>query len=282
MIRKITAIFIILSCFNTAIIAQDSLEYKPHHLFVINTGYSKHIIRDDIISPLIYKGAQAPIVLNYKYFGNKNQQAFTFYYDKLELYSSITKKINNVPHSGFTNNFNGLIEYTYNKKIYTRRQYNSKFFIGGKLLSFINFRDYYYKESTNAVSLEQMTSVGLNLLVEKKFNHAKNDYLHFNMNIPLFAYVILNERYNVHVSEKFDKMDLNKNIGWQIFKNGNIVTFNKLFEFQTELSYSKFISKHLGFEIKHRFHFYSFYQYKDLFQVRYVNNQYLIGLVIII
>jgi hypothetical protein len=97
--------------------------------------------------------------------------------------------------------------------------------------------------------------------------------------MPLFAYVILNDRYNSNVSETFDELDLNKNIYTQLLTKGNVVTLNKLLEFQTELSYSLFLSKHLGLEFKHRFHFYSL-QYGDLFHSRYVNSQYLIGLII--
>lgn len=276
MIRKIIiVIFIIQTCFLTTIIAQDSLTNKPYNLFIINTGYSKHIIRDDIISPLIYKGAKAPIVLNYKYIGKKSRQAFTLYYDKLDLKSSITNE-----NSNYAINSNALIEYAYNRKLYTLNNLDANCFLGGKFIALINYRDYYFSNYGNHFSGEIMSSIGINLLLEKKFNGKKNGYLYFNVNMPLFAYVILNDRYNANVSGTFDELDLNENIYTQLLKSGNFVTLNKLFEFQTELSYSLFISKHFGLEFKHRFHFYSFSQYKSLFHARYVNSQYLIGLIV--
>ena len=276
MIRKIIiAIFIIQTCFLTTIIAQDSLTNKPYNLFIINTGYSKHIIRDDIISPLIYKGAKAPIILNYKYIGNKSRQAFTFFYDKLELKSSNTNNI-----SPYAINSNAFIEYAYNRKIYTLNNLKTNCYLGGKFVAFINYRDYYFSNYGNHFSGELMTSIGINLLLEKNFNGKKDSYLYFNVNMPIFAYVILNDRYNANVSETIDEMYLNENIYTELLISGDFVTLNKLVEFQTELSYSLFLSKHLGLELKHRFHFYSLSQYENLFHARYVNSQYLIGLII--
>ena len=187
MIRKIIiAIFIIQTCFLTTIIAQDSLTNKPYNLFIINTGYSKHIIRDDIISPLLYKGAKAPIILNYKYIGNKSRQAFTFFYDKLELKSSNTNNI-----SPYAINSNAFIEYAYNRKIYTLNNLKTNCYLGGKFVAFINYRDYYFSNYGNHFSGELMTSIGINLLLEKNFNGKKDSYLYFNINMPIFAYVIL-------------------------------------------------------------------------------------------
>ena len=120
-----------------------------------------------------------------------------------------------------------------------------------------------------------MSSLGINLFLEKNLKSKRNGYLYFNVNMPIVAYVILNDRYNANVSETFDEIDLDENIYTQILTKGNVVTLNKLIEFQTELSYSLFLSKHVGVEIKHKFHFYSFSQYENLLHAKYVNNQYI-------
>ncbi len=277
MIRKIIiAIFIIESFFITGIFAQDSLNNNSKNLFIISTGYSKHIIRDDVISPLIYKGANAPLLLNYRYIGNKSRQAVTFYYDNLELKPSNTSNT-----SSYALNTNTFLEYTYNRKIYTFNKLDVNCFLGGNFLAFVNYRDYHFSNSTiSYFSGELMTNLGINLFLEKNLKGKKDGYLYFNINMPLVAYVILNDRYNANVSQTYEEIDLNENVYTQVLTKGNVVTLNKLIEFQTELSYSLFLSKHVGLEIKHKFHFYSFSQYQDLLRAKYVNNQFLIGLII--
>jgi hypothetical protein len=130
----------------------------------------------------------------------------------------------------------------------------------------------------NGTSLEQMNSLGFSILSETKINMAVENHLCVNINIPILSYVLLNERYNANVGEELDKIDADKSIIWQLIKNGKIVSFNKLFELQTDISYSLFISDHIGFDLQYRLLFYSFDQYKDLFQAKYLNNQFLLGL----
>jgi hypothetical protein len=65
-----------------------------------------------------------------------------------------------------------------------------------------------------------------------------------------------------------------------VFKQGDLVSLNKLFEVRTEVTYTMFIDKTFALEVQYRFQFYSFAQYEDLFHARYLNNQFLAGLII--
>jgi hypothetical protein len=173
-----------------------------------------------------------------------------------------------------------VLDYSYNRKAFGISPINSECFLGIKLLSILNYRKFHYYDGNSILFAEQLNSVGVNFLMEKKVGSSKKDNLRFNINVPLISYVVLNDRYNSVVSETFNKIDFNKNVLWQVFTNGEVVTLNKLFEYQTELSFTKFFTNHIGFEFKHQLHFYFFSQYKDLLHSRYVNNQFLLGLII--
>jgi hypothetical protein len=276
--KKIFALLIFSFCLQFVLKGQDLVPDKPLNIFGIYTGYSSHIIRDEVASPLIYSGTQMPVVLTYKHIGNKSRQSFTFYLDKLELNSSITNKSG--PYLHYSDNLNLLIDYSYNRKVLSINPIITDCFLGVKLLSSMNYRNFHFYDGNCIAFVEQLNSLGINLLMEKKLSSPNGDYLRFNINVPLISYVILNNRYNSVVSETFNKIDFTKNVLWQVFTNGEVVTLNKLAEYQTELSYTRFLTKHLGFEFEYRLHFYNFSQYKDLLHVRSLSNQYLIGFIV--
>ena len=82
------------------------------------------------------------------------------------------------------------------------------------------------------------------------------------------------------MSESLKKFDTDKGVFRKIISNGEFVTFNKLFEFQTDLSYSRFLTNHIGLKLEHQMNFYSIAHYRDLLYARYLNFQYLLGLII--
>ena len=147
-------------------------------------------------------------------------------------------------------------------------------------MSLLNYRNFHYYKDYSLDFAEQLNSIGINFLMEKRIGYRKEDYLRFNINVPLAAYVILKDRYNGVVSETINKLDFKNNPIFNIVTHGDVVTLNKLIEYQTELSYTKFLSKSIGFEFQHRLHFYYFSHYKNLLHTRYLNNQYLIGFIV--
>lgn len=276
--KKIIVILLFQFCFQLVSNGQDSIPKKSNHLFGIYTGFSHHIIRDEVASPLIYRGTQAPFVLTYRTIRSISRQMVNFYIDHLELSSSITDKSGYYLH--YADNINASLDYTYLRKAFTITKMNTDCFLGLKLSSLLNYRNFHYYKDNSIVFAEQLNSIGINFQMEKKLGIKKDDELRFNINVPFVAYVILNDRYNAIVSEIFNKIDFSDNVFWNIFTHGDVVTFNKLIEYQTEISYTMFLSRRMGLEFQHRLHFYYFSHYKDLLHARYLNNQYLIGLVV--
>jgi hypothetical protein len=265
--------------FVVSINAQDSIRYKANHLIGIYSGYSHHIIRDDIASPLIYSGSNAPLLLSYYYRGELSRQFLSISYDNLELNSSITDMSAYQPH--YANNIIVRVDYSYDKEIYNNKDLLVQCFLGGKFSNILNLRNFHYYNGNSIFFTEELNSIGPSIFVEKQFKRFKNDIMHFTFYFPVLSYTILGDRYNAVVAEEsFNNLNLNQNIYWHIFKRGSFVSFNKLIEFQTELSYTKFISKHIGFEFQQKLLFYDYAHYRNLLHARYVNNQYLFGLII--
>ena len=144
----------------------------------------------------------------------------------------------------------------------------------------LNLRTHYFSQDKSHASAEQMTGLGIYLLAESFFQKESNNFLRVEINIPFISYALLNNRYNANVSENFDDIDVEKNILWQLFKKGNFISFNKLFEIQADISYNIFVSSHIGFDLRYRFQYYSFAQYQSLLHSNVLNNQFLFGMMV--
>ena len=200
----------------SSIHAQDSvLLQKKKHQIIISTGLSKHIIQDDVISPLIYKGIKAPIWIKYKYFGDKYNHNFYAYFNQLELKSDITNKDSYFSH--YTDNINGYLSYSINRKIHSIRKYRTDIFMGGKLKSYINYRNHYYTINSQATSGEQSTSIDFILSLNKRYN-SNYDLITFNLNYPVISYVLMSGMFNANVSPQIHEVDTDKNLIAQFFK----------------------------------------------------------------
>ena len=73
------------------------------------------------------------------------------------------------------------------------------------------------------MSAEQMTGLGIYLLTETSFQNESNNFLSVEINIPFISYALLTNRYNANVSEKFDDLNFDENILWQLFKKGYLL-----------------------------------------------------------
>ena len=262
----------------SAIYAQDSvLIQKKKHQIIISTGLSKHIIQDDVISPLIYKGVKAPIWIKYKHFGAKFNHNFYAYFNQLELKSDITNRDSYFSH--YTDNINGYLSYSVNRKIHSTSKYGTDIFIGGKFKSYINYRNHYYTINGQAISGEQSTSIDFILSLNKRYN-SNDDLITFNLNYPIISYVLMSGMFNANVSPQISEVDTDKNLIAQFFKNGDFVSLNRQFEIQSELSIYKSLSNSIAFGLSYYFHFYSFEKHPDLNRIKYTNNHLLLELLI--
>jgi len=279
MIKQTIIIIALNLCLFIGSKAQDSLTTSPQHLLSLSTGLSNHMVRDDIMSPFIYGGSQLPILLTYNYRGIKNRHTITAFYDNLELTSSITDK-GTSSHSHYVKNLNVFLDYSYDRKAFTLEQINTECFLGGRISSFLNSRILYYSNQNSEPSAEVMMNLALDALLEVKLDKSSDDLLSFHVCVPLISYVLLDDRYNATI--EFTEIDLDKSLLGQIVSKGDFVTLNKLFKLQTELSYTMFVGGSFGLEFQYRFQYYSFAEYKNLFYARCINNQLLVGFIIIL
>ncbi len=257
--------------------ASTMVSFEPQHLFTFSSGMSLHSVRDEMMSPLVYRGTQIPIEFSYRFRGLQNRHTFLFYYDNSELNSSITNKTR---ESHYIKNLNLNFEYSFATKITALEDFNTTCFLGARFSSMLNMRNQYFIQGKSHTSAEQMTGLGVYILTETSFQNGSNNFLSVEINIPFISYALLTNRYNANVSEKFDDLNFEQNILWQIFKKGDFVTLNKLFEIQADISYNIFVSNHIGFGLRYRFQYYSFEQYESLFHSKVLNNQFLIGMMV--
>lgn len=257
-----------------------NISFEPQHLLTLSSGVSSHAARDEMMSPLLYRGTQIPLAFSYRFRGMENRHTALFYFDNTELNSSITKVMNDVPVSHYAKNLNLNFEYSLAQKVTTLENCNTTGFLGVRLSSILNLRNYYVLQDKNHMSAEQMTGLGICLLTETSFQNESNNFLRVEINIPCISYVLLTDRYNANVSEKFDDVDFEEGLLWQLFKKGDFVTFNRLVEVQADVSYAYFVSNHIAFDLQYRLLYYSFAQYQELFRARMLNNQFLLGVTV--
>jgi hypothetical protein len=276
--RKITVLIFISCCSLFVASGQDSAPNRTKHSLGFSTGFSRNIIRDDVTSPLLYRGGSPSVLLEYVYSGKKSRHNFTLNISKSNLHSSYISNLKSKPN--FEDNLSGLLSYSYirDANVFQHSKVNVNW--GFTFLSVVNYRNFQFNNSNSFPFFEQINSIGVNFLIEKNVGSKKNDFVSFKINIPFVAYVIFNERYNSVVGKSSDNIDTNKGIIKQIIKNGEFYSFNKLFDFQTNFSYTRYITKHIDLKLEHQVHFYSISHYRNLLYTRYLNNQSLIGLVI--
>lgn len=256
------------------------ISFEPQHVLTLSSGISSHAVRDEMISPLMYRGTQLPLAFTYRFRGLESRHTALFYFDNTELNSSITKITNDVALSHYIKNLNLNFEYSFSTKAALFEDLNTTCFLGARLSSMLNLRNHYFLQDKNHMSAEQMTGLGIHVLTETTLQQESDNYLRVEINIPCISYVLLTDRYNANVSEKFNDVDFEEGLLWQLFKKGDFVTFNRLFEVQADVSYTYFVSNHIAFDLQYRLQYYSFAQYQDLFHARVLNNQFLLGVTV--
>lgn len=257
-----------------------NISFEPQHLLTLSSGISSHTVRDEMMSPLLYSGTQVPLAFTYRFRGVDNRHTVLLYFDNTELHSSITRSIRDVAVSHYIKNLHLMFEYSFATGAVVFENLNTACFLGARLTGILNLRNHYVLQDKNHMSAEQMTGVGIHVLTETALQQESQNLLRIEINIPCISYVLLADRYNANVSEKLDNIDFDQNLLWQLFKKGDIVSFNTLFEIQADVSYSVFVTDHIGFDLQYRLLYYSFAQYQDLFHARVLSNQFLLGLTV--
>jgi len=281
--RKVAMILSLILSSAAVSFSQESgtmISSEPQHLLTLSSGISSHTVRDEMMSPLLYRGTQIPLAFTYRFRGLENRHTALFYFDNTELNSSITKTMNDYAVSHYIKNLHLNLEYSFSTKAAVFEDLNATCFLGARLSSNLNLRNHYFLQDKNHMSAEQMTGLGIYLLSETSLQKESNNFLRVEISIACISYVLLTDRYNANVSEKFDNVDFEQSLLWQLLKKGDFVTFNRLFEVQADVSYIYFVSNHIAFDLQYRMLYYSFAQYQDLFRARVLNNQFLLGMTV--
>jgi hypothetical protein len=257
--------------------ASTLISYEPQHLFTLSSGMSVHTVRDEMMSPLLYRGTRVPIEFSYRFRGLSNRHTFLVSYDNGELNSSITDRTRQLH---YIKNLDLNLEYSFAAHIAELEEFKTACFLGARFSSMLNMRNHYFLQDKNHMSAEQMTGLGIYLLTETSFQKGSDNVLRVEINIPCISYALLTDRYNANVSGNFDDLNFEQNILWQLFKKGDLVSFNKLFEIQADISFDIFVSSHIGFGVRYRFQYYSFEQYQSLFHSKVLKNRFLVGVTV--
>ena len=278
--KSISSILVILVCFGTYVLAKesDTIKIKKYNLLSISTGYSKQMIRDEAISPFIYKGQAMPIELCYNSMGVKNYHILSFQYNNINLRSKIPDYANyKLIHYVKSTTFD--FKYSFKRRLPGVSIFNSDFFMGGGFNSFFNYRDHFFTEMNDEFMFDFFNSISFDACLEKKFR-SENNILSISIDLPLISYVLMRQTYNAVVSDNYEGIDLNKDRVAQILKKGDFVSISKLFNITAGLTYTGNLGNHLGYQFKYNLHYYKFTQYDNLFYSRNLYTQILGGIFI--
>ncbi|MBN2348456.1 MAG: hypothetical protein JXJ22_06455 [Bacteroidales bacterium] len=278
--KRIISIFIILVCFGTYALAKerDTINIKKYNLLLLSTGYSNQIIKDEAISPFIYKGQAMPVELCYNSIGIKNIHTLSIQFGKITLKSKIPDYANyKLVH--YVNSTTVDFKYSFKRKLHGLSIFNTDFFMGGEFNSFFNYRDHFFTEMNNEFMFDFFNSLSFDAYLKKKFR-SENNILSVSINLPLISYVLMRQTYNAVVSDNYEGIDLNKNLAAQIFKKGDFVSISKLFSITAGLTYTGNLGNHFGYQFKYNLHYYKFTQYDNLFYSRNLYTQILGGIFI--
>jgi hypothetical protein len=273
---KIISSTILLFAVNVLFASENDTVYIPsQHLFSLNTGYSNQMIRSEAVSPFIYKGITAPVNLYYQYNNNSSLQLFLLQFSRAKLKSEIP----DYSDFGIIHHIKSItidLRYSFVYKLASFSDLN--LFCGGEINSFLNTRDHFFTAGNNYLMVDCFNSLSLSAVLKKQFN--QSDQIMLNISVPVVSYVLMRQTFNAYVGEKTESLDLGKNVLYQLLKNGDFVTMNKLVDLRADLSWVKYIGKHFGISLKYSFHYYKFTQYDNLFYSRNLYSQLFAGFLV--
>lgn len=254
--------------------------FSRKHLVYLSSGFARHIERDDAISPFIYSGSTMPVEISYRYQGIKNRYAFTFFFDHLTLNSVLQGYGGGGPNYS-TINTNLSIENFYTHKVFSLPEHKFDLFFGGGLHLLLNYRLHSSVLSgnrNNYTMLDQFNSIAFVFQAEKRYS-TNGQILSVELFIPAISYVLPGDTYNAYVGRDIDKLiNSDGNVLIETIQNGEWASFNKLICINANLSYTRFVGSHFGFELKYGFQYYKFTQYSDLNYSKNLQNIFLIGI----
>lgn len=275
-----TFLIILMICNLGLIQAQhtDTIHLDKSHIFSLYTGFSKHLERDEAMSPFKYRGHSIPIEISYRYSSTKSHQIFYAKFENLNLTSSLPN-YENAGLNHYVKCTDIQMGYSYLRRAFRSVKYQSNLYLGGEINSLLNLRQQAYINNNEFLMLDQFNSLGLKAQFEKHFANNKQTAM-VSLKIPLVSYVLMGDTYNAYVGKKIDPlMNYGGNMLFYLAKKGDFVSLNSLVYFKTDFSFVHFFGSHFGIEGKYSLRYYKFSRYQDINYSKNLQNQFLIGIV---
>lgn len=158
--------------------------YRPKKNYIgLHTGALSSSIKDELASPLTYKGSGAPIQLSYRFMGNKNRHSVYLSYSKLKLSPSAALPYGQHSQSHFQVDL--AYGYHYLASLFRDKV---KIYLGGVWDNHVSVRKLYYIWNDFETCGELISSLNISPLLE--FKMSKKNQLAYQLSLPIVALVI--------------------------------------------------------------------------------------------
>lgn len=133
------------------------------HRIGLGTGFFRYNIRDELASPLAYKGSGMPVEVSYFSIGRKNRHEISFSFIKSELSSG-----QNFTYGKHSVNFEEVnLRYGYLRRLTRLFGKTGNLFLGAQWCGFYSGRDFYYADDGIFESFKDLfISLDLSILFE--------------------------------------------------------------------------------------------------------------------
>ena len=145
----------------TSVLSAQSSSGKSHQIGM-GTGYARYQIKDDLESPLTYRGWGVPFQLSYRYRGIQNVHDVFLSFGKSELQSSVS----HWPFYHKIDQFRASLKYRYFRLISRMMKGNGRFYLGGIWNTHVNTRNHFYSEDFDETYTEFISSIDVSSLFE--------------------------------------------------------------------------------------------------------------------
>ncbi len=179
--RVLYILLIILISLQTLLAQPD----KPKKNYIsLHTGALSFLIKDELASPLTYKGSGAPIQLSYRFMGKKNRHSVYLSYSKSKLFPSV--ELTYGQHS--LDHFQIDLAYGYHHYLASMFREKVKIYLGGAWDNHVSVRELYYIWDMSEIYGELISSLDISPLLE--LHMSKKSQLTYQLALPVVALVV--------------------------------------------------------------------------------------------
>lgn len=175
----ISAIFTILLVLHPTV-----LDAEKKHRFGVDMGLANYTNRDDLASPLLYKGHQKVFDLSYAYKGNKNWHWIRIGIMAGELRTS--------SHRSSADHYYGQLQYGYARLLSGDSRANMILWLGGSWDNMVSARYYSFTPSNYSGTPTGTAVSTLNIVLLHELLSLKKQSIIFSLSVPVVGYLLRN------------------------------------------------------------------------------------------